>query len=394
MHFLAGFMLADDAKKIYADCFTEVISLMQKFEVVLLLDEQRLLIPSLLPLHEDDSCLIFSRNFSFHKFNNAAIDQLRHEPHAPMYETPHQIMTRYYQLPFIPNGFFSRLMARLMSSDLIDHLQKSLISNQTSGDHIINSTHWKCWRTGILVTWSHMEIFRIAPIRGTPAGTCKVAVVTKKDTFTYADTFGGLEIKVAMLPEDFIEECSTLQGQLSSSASFMDAEKKCEVSRGKCLATWLLHQATTAIDSVFEDWYESFARKKGFDPHQENVRITNPCNKCSEHVQNAQLRDSRNPGRLASSIESTLRPNEDVGNVCYVFTSIYVAYASASDQEHLVCPTHGTLDLADVAPDLVSSVHSNFGLASVDEKYVDTKNLLDPESTLGPKLPGRQCFSN
>lgn len=367
--------MMDDVRKIYADCFTEVISLMQKFEVVLLLDERRLLVPSLLPLHEDDSCLIFSRSFSFSHSEHAIVDQLRHEPHAPMYETPHPIMTRYYLLPFVPNGFFSRLMARLMSSELIDHIERSLISNKISRDHVINSTHWKCWRTGILVTWSHMEIFRIAPISGTPAGVSKVAVVTKKDTFTYAEKFGGLEIKVAMLPEEFIEECSTLQAQLSSSTSFMEAGRNCEMSRGKCLATWLLHQATTAIDSVFEDWYVSFARKQGFDPHQENVRIAQPCNLCSEHIQNAQLWESRH---LVSSMERTLQPTQEGGGtVCYVFTSIYASYVAANCEETLVCPTHGTLDIADVAPDLVRtcSIGQHVGLPCTrfDEKkqYTD-----------------------
>lgn len=346
----------ENVKKIYTDCFDEVIILMQKFEVVLLLDEQRLLIPSLLPLEEENSCLIFSRSIStaMTDVEGADVHQIQHIPHAPMYETPHHIMTRYYVLPFIPNGFFSRLVARLMSSDVVEHLQNSLISNKIGTDYVINSTHWKCWRTGVLVTWSHMEIFRIAPLTHIPAGMDKVAIVTKKDTYTYAEEFGGLEIKVAVLPEEFIETCSTLQDQLTASTDLIEPEKKSEISRGKCMATWLLHQATTAIDSVFEDWYESFARKKGFDPHQENVRITNPCNKCIEQVQKSQYRESRRPNRHNSSIEATLKPECAGDNVCYLFTSIYAAYVSAGTYESLVCPKHGTLNVADVAPDLVS----------------------------------------
>lgn len=277
-----------------------------------------------------------------------------------MYETPHPIITRFYLLPFIPNGFFSRLMARLMSTDIVDRLQNSLVSNTSSMDHIINSTHWKCWRTGILVTWSHMEIFRIAPLTRTPAGASKVAVVTKKGVSMDVGFFGGLEIKVAMLPEEYIDECSTLRGQLSYSTSVAETSpsEKQEVSRGKCLATWLLHNATTAIDSVFEDWYESFARKKGFDPHQENVRITNPCNKCMEHVQRSQLRESRMPNIVnAPSVDMAGVGVASVGMakpVCYVFTSTYAAQVTASCDKTLECPTHGTLNVADVAPDLVS----------------------------------------
>ena len=199
-----------------------------------------------------------------------------------------------------------------------------------------------------------MEIFRIAPISSAPCGVDRVGVVTKKDTIVHAESFGGLEIKVAMLPEEFIEECSTLRSQLSSSACSMEPEKRCDMSQGQCLATWLLHQATMAIDSVFEDWYESFARKQGFDPHQENVRITNPCNKCSENVRNSQLLEARH---LASSIERTLQPAPDGEAeevVCYVFTSSYISHVAAHSQETLMCPSHGALDIADVAPDLVS----------------------------------------
>lgn len=355
VNFYVGFMIMDDIIKIYPKFFQEFIFLMQKFEVVFRLDKKRLLIPSLLPQDEEDACLVFSSTLCYSKPDNAIFDHHLHEPHAPMYETPHPIFTRYYLLPFVPNGFFTRLMARLMSGDIIDHLQLSLINNKLGANHIINSTHWKCWRTGILITWNHMEIFRIAPLSSAPTGANKLAVVTKKDAIIYTDVSVGLEIKVAMLPDEYIGKCSTLQGQFNSSTAEAD-KRRCGFSAGKCLATWLLHQATTTIDSVFEDWYESFARKKGFDPHQDNVRITNPCNKCIEHVQGAQLRQSRMPYSLAvdPSAAAAAGAAEKLGTLCYVFTSTYIALVSSSgEQDSLLCPAHGTLRVADVAPDLV-----------------------------------------
>lgn len=343
-------MLMEDVKKIYAGCFKEVIPIMQKFEVVFLLDEHRLLIPSLLPPEEDDSCLVFSSSLSQTLTDDTMTEQLRHEPHAPMHETPHTILTRLYLLPFIPNGFFSRLMARLMSSDIIEHLQQSLLSNVLVSSYLINSTHWKCWRTGILITWNHMEIFRIAPLAENQARISTVEVVTKKDTYISTNVLGGLEIKVATLPEEFIQKCSILDGQLNFSSSYMDSEKRTDYSRGKCLATWLLHQATIAIDNVFEDWYESFARKKGFDPHQENVRIANPCNKCIECVQREAFLQL-NPNLFPAN--GSVAKGEGEGK-CYVFTSMYTSLVSTNYGENLVCPVHGPLRVADVAPDLVS----------------------------------------
>lgn len=342
-------MVMTDVEKIYSDCFQEVIILMQKFEVVFRLDESRLVIPSLLPLVEEESCLVFARSIT-QRLDDSMFSQLRNQPHAPMYETPHAIMSRFYLLPFVPNGFFSRLMARLLSSDIIDHVQQSLMSGQLSVTHIANSAHWKCWRTGILITWNHMEIFRIAPLSNASAGLERVSVVTKKDTFVETDVSGSLEIRVAVLPEEYITSCSILKGQLNSSLSYAETDN---CSRGKCLSTWLLHQATTAIDSVFEDWYECFARKKGFDPHQENVRIANPCHMCMQRVQEMELQASRHLNMASAGVDSVDGAESAEGSVCYVFTSTYAAHASASSRD-LVCPTHGTLRVADVAPDLVS----------------------------------------
>lgn len=341
-----GFMLMEDVKKIYADCFEEFIVLMQKFEVVFPLDEHRLLIPSLLPEKEEDSCLVFARSLSLSMNNASNIDDLPRQLHAPIYETPHPILSRFYLLPFIPNGFFSRLMARLMSSEIIDHLHQSLIAGNVQMSHVINSSHWKCWRKGVIITWQHMEIFRIAPLAPCLPGASKVSMVLKKDTIEDIPELNGVEIKVAILPEQYIEKCSILDSQLfASSSSGVDKH-----SGGKCLATWLLHRATETIDSVFEDWYESFAKKKGFDPHQESVRIANPCNKCMETVRSAQLLKAREPRRPDSALSTG---DEDT---CYFFTSNYSAKLVAS-MESLVCPMHGTLRIEEVAPDLVSATH-------------------------------------
>lgn len=339
-------MLMRDVYKIYNDSCEEFIIFMQKFEVVLLLDDSRLLIPSLLPENEDESCLVFCRS---HLNDSTDFDQLPTDvPHALMYETPHRIFSRYYLLPFIPNGFFSRVMARLMSSEIITLLNKSLVNTQLGLSHIINSAHWKCWRNGILIAWKHFEIFRIAPLSSTLPGMDEVGVVTKKNSCELMRELKGIEIKIAILPEDYIANCCILEGQLSNSSSCRDTEE--ESCSGRCLATWLLHQATTIIDSVFEDWYESFARKKGFDPQDENVRIANPCSQCIMEVQKEQVRQAV---RMSSPPPATADGGKH--RICYMFTSPYAVFVLSSE-ESLVCPDHGKQSVTDVAPDLVSAV--------------------------------------
>lgn len=346
----AGFMLMSDVATIYNNrSCDEFIIIMQKFEVVLLLDDKRLLIPSLLPDKEDESCLVFSHSISA-QFNKTAESHHlpSHTPHVLMYKTPHRILHRYYLLPFIPNGFFSRVMARLMSSEIISLLNKSLVDNQIGQGHITNSAHWKCWRNGILITWSHFEIFRIAPISSTLPGVDKVGVITRKNSCELLDELKGIEIKVAVLPEDCIGACCILEGQLGKCGG--KPKKVKDDSSAKCLATWMLHQATTIIDSVFEDWYESFAKNKGFDPQQENVRIANPCNQCIVEIQKEHVKQDMAP---VSVPPVAAKGRKD--RVCYMFSSPYAVFVSTGEG-NLVCPDHGTQSVTDVAPDLVSAL--------------------------------------
>ena len=337
-----------DVSRIYNESCEEFIIFMQKFEVVLQLDDQRLLIPSLLPDEEEESCVIFGLSISA-RFNETAVTNRvpMDVPHVLMCNTPHHIFCRYYLLPFIPNGFFSRVMARLMSSGMISLLNKSLIDNKLGDDHIINAAHWKCWRNGILIIWRHFEIFRIAPLSSNLPGMETVGVIAKRNSCELLNELKGIAIKVTVLPEEYIRTCSTIMdSQLSTGCK--DSEK--EYFYGKCLSTWMLHQATTIIDSVFEDWYESFAKNKGFNLQDESVRIANPCQQCIMRVQKEQVRYST--PELVSFPPSAAKGGKD--SVCYMFTSPYVAFVSAGD-ESLVCPDHGTQSVTDIAPDLVSS---------------------------------------
>ena len=331
-----------DVFKIYNEICEEFLIFMQKFEVVLKLDDNRLLIPSLLPNDEEDSCVVFSQAITKKLLELTNFEQPTDMPHVHIYEIPHPIISRFYLLPFVPSGFFSRVMARLMSSEIIDILNQCLLNNQLGIGHVVNSTHWKCWRNGIIITWNHFEIFRIGPLCNNLPGASTVGIVTRKEKCEHLKQLKGIEIKVAILPEEYIVNFSILEGKLSNTTC--SETKEVDIGTGKSLASWLLHQATTKVESVFEDWYESFAKKKGFDPQEENVRILNPCTLCMKEVEKERLR-LLNIG--VATTDSPLNP------VCYMFSSAHVAHASTSE-EILVCPRHGTQNVSDVAPDMVS----------------------------------------
>ena len=348
---LPGFMMVENLAQILQSTYVnEFLSLMQKFEVILLLDEKRLLIPSLLPLTEQQSCLVFSKHISARLTDNdeGAIEQVANEPHAPLCQTPYPVLARYYLLPFIPNGFFTRVTARLMNSDIVDHLQQSIVSGPLDSHNVINGAHWKCWRDGIIITWNHMEIFRIAPITFPLPGTTDTLLISSEGE-NPVETYKGVEINVAILPEEIMENCSIFPKE--------DPSLTC---KGMCVATWLLHQATTIIDSVFEDWYEVFAKKKGFD--YSITRTANPCPECFKVVHEARYQASTTPTqRRMRNFTKSMSDDMAEYNVItsetstcghfYMFSSPHCTRA-VKDGFTLKCPAHDELNVADVAPDV------------------------------------------
>lgn len=343
-------MLVENLAQILQTTYVnEFITLMQKFEVILLLDERRLLIPSLLPSTEEQSCLVFSKQVSakLSEKDVGDIEQVSNEPHAPLYQTPYPVLVRYYLLPFIPNGFFTRVLARLMSSDIIDHLQRSIVPGPLDDQHIVNTAHWKCWRDGVIITWNHMEIFRIAPITFPLTGTTDTYLISSEGE-NPVETYKGVEINVAILPEEIMEKCSIFPKE--------DPSVTC---RGKCMATWLLHQATTIIDSVFEDWYEVFAKKKGFD--YTIARTANPCPACFMVIHEARYNASTTPTQqrvrgFTDSMSVTMTEYSVIASKSfqgrfYMISSPYCTRA-VKEGTTLKCPAHGELAVTDIAPDV------------------------------------------
>ena len=324
----------------------ELIALMEKFEIILFLDDRRLLIPSLLPSSEGKSCTVFSKMTSAQlNEDDTMAATLEHTSHTPLCKAPHQCLVRYYRLPFVPNGFFARVIARFMSTKMIDYIQSSLESGPLD-DTLTNQAHWKCWRDGIIITWHHMEIFRIAPITFPLLGTTETHLISSKGDMP-VETSKGIEIKVAILPEEITVKSETFPNERSNMS----------VS-SHCRATWLFHQATTIVSSVFEDWYEVFAQNTNFD-----FDLTaNPCTECLKLVCKSerecfifpsQQRSTETQSSSRSSHGNSTRPSQQ--SIFYMFTSPYCSRALADGMIDIECPTHGKLSVKDVAPDLVFS---------------------------------------
>ena len=316
----------------YCDQF---ISLMRKFEVIFQLNEKQILIPSLLPSHEIDACVVCSKGPN-DNLPEVVSSNLR--SYAKLSDGNYHPYCRFYRLPLIPNGFLVRLIARLLSSNFIDQLQASFIQDPLDDLYAEKKIHWRCWRNGASLLWNNKEIFRVAPIFGDDSFN-KLIVVSKGDNQEEVVSSIGLELRVAMLDESNIHACSFLSASIQRIRS-----RNCDLervgitnesdnpSKALCLASWLLQEATLIIDGVLEDWYEGFASQRQYCRLDANLKYYNYCRKCA--------------------LSSNEKPSSTERNLIYAFTSTFCCQM-AYEGELLNCPTHGMLMIREVAPDLV-----------------------------------------
>ena len=363
---------------------TECINLMQKFEVLFELDNSRYLIPSMLPPSEAQSCVVFPRSLRINDLRSA--DKLSSGPAIPM-GSHSNCLVRFFMLPFIPNGMFPRLSARLIATDVIEHVLSLLkITSFADDQHYINRPHWRVWRYGITLIYRHMQIFRIVPMDIPLPGVDVVHVIQPKELLQsgHCNVYKGISIMVQVdkLPDNaFSEKSSGLQ-----------------------MATWLLQQAVEQINSVFEDWYEEFAWKRSIDV---SVVAADPCPQCmsvvyeqlapDQYAAQRRLVDEprameeakkdkklsflrtmtlsrKPPSKIKRSTSETLDvsygtmkrptpyPSWSSGRlygmtekVLYLF-SVKLSALSVMESTALTCPTHGAISINQIAPDMVCCV--------------------------------------
>lgn len=360
------------------------ISLMEKFEVLFELGDSRYLIPSLLPIIEEESCVLFPRSLTMSAHESAS--KVTSLPAIPM-GSHSNCLVRFFLLPFIPNGMFPRLSARLIATDVIDHVQSSLkVVDLVDEQQLINRPHWRVWRSGITMVWRHIQIFRIVPMTLPPPGIDVVHVIQPKELMQCNwNVYEGdsLMVQVDMLPDQAFTDTNGLQ-----------------------MATWLLQQTVEQINSVFEDWYEEFAWKRNIDI---NVVAADPCPQCMSVVyqhlapdlfaaqkrlvdepkalEEAKVKEKKMRSVLGSMTlhksaasgkrfgtpdgmesQGTLRkhkvdtppmwaPGRLYGaneKVLYLF-SVKLSALSVMEGTALTCPAHGAINITQLAPDMVSA---------------------------------------
>ena len=340
----------------------DFVSLMQKFEVVLLLDKGRILIPSLLPADQRNSCIVFPLSVSITSDNLYDIDVLSKQNFARISDLHMKVSARYYLLPFVPNGFFPRLIARIIGSK-ISTCFSELVPLHQLHDNVYNGIHWRPWHDGIVLVYHHMEILRVSTLSLANLETCRVYLSSTKGRRYLEKKHCGIEIMVATLPKEMVT------GE-SDQLRFDKDEGK-----NHCLSVWLLRQLTEITDSVFEDWYEGFSRRKGFD--YRTIQQASPCPSCLSRYFLSLSQKKRSPSKkaLTYSIHGRPSPSTEGGhhtspnrrysndiymdcsdsksNDLHLFSSPFCVLSSSGDKP-VECVEHGPIPVSEVAPDLVS----------------------------------------
>ena len=312
-----GFVYREDLREIFKTAFTgknghfvyELGKFMEKLEVIIPFNTERILIPSLLPPTEDSACIVQSKDDQeAGKSEDVSLPLISFS----LVTLEQKSLVRYYILPFIPHDFFPRLIARITGSSILKEFADRLFK-VVSGSTTEGMLNWHCWRNGIKFVWNQLEILTITPATFSLSDT-KVISSSGPHKVEWQHR---IEINVIVLPHEVINS------KLASTPTIATS-----------LATWLLQQAVQYIESVFSDWYEAFGRSRGFE---------------------LSLINSASPCPLCHSVALGNSAPQGSEETRYMFSSIFCARVVTENKE-LVCPTHGKVAIVDVAPDLVRQV--------------------------------------
>ncbi len=325
---LSALLLLLEDDKFPHSLIKEFVSLMQKFEVIHLLDNTRLLIPSLLPSDEGSACVVFPTSMGTTSDKETARAKAIGKQGFSRLSTP--VFARYYVIPFIPNGFFPRVLARILGSGIGECFIECVASDERE------DLHWRCWRNGIVLVNGPIEVIHVAPVHLPLANTDETVIISSANSQPmHGRNQKMIQIVVSILPD------KQVQGKSPSLPS--DDSR----SNSSHLAIWILRKLIEIVDSVFDDWYDAFARKNGFDLN--TVEQASPCAKC---LQQTAVHSKGRSGTLFTTLTSQISSYISSQRTLHMFTSPYCVLA-ASSNTCLPCPVHGPIPVADVAPDLV-----------------------------------------
>ncbi|XP_054091980.1 leucine-rich repeat serine/threonine-protein kinase 1 isoform X2 [Zeugodacus cucurbitae] len=181
-----GIMNMDDLGLLFRNDKTQsnknrsyIVSLLNKFEVALTWDSRTLLIPSLLPSHEDSTAnggttiKVFqrsrARNLNKGCSNKIDTNNLTFKSHSPHNCFGSDVgLRRILLMTYFPSGFWSRILTRLLADEQIMDAIKSMYlpENDKCLEFDVRTTvdleaKWTLWQTGVSLNLGSILIFKV-----------------------------------------------------------------------------------------------------------------------------------------------------------------------------------------------------------------------------------------
>ena len=300
----------------------EYIELLSKFEVALLLDRNRMLVPSMLPAAPRQTLYNFKTLFprppiayllqqsslqstDDHMSPYSSLTDpllIRLPPKSLSSSTPDLYRTglllrRFYFMTYVPSGFWPRLISRfLTSADFAVIVLKALGFNEKEVEEIVKvmisgdlstlvELEWSYWTTGVELWYKGYSLLRVAEIR--PEGTFGDCLPSSSQSSSYSRT--------PSIPFEPVEDCEDLSFQLNGQwlavdetpntgleilvpdyicpsviereLPINDEESEYEpvfpVRESSWMAAQLFSQTVQQIDTLLEDWFPGIGSKDG-----------------------------------------------------------------------------------------------------------------------------------
>ncbi|KAF6207493.1 hypothetical protein GE061_015939 [Apolygus lucorum] len=438
-----GVMRLDDLKHVFkssnlgdVDTKGYIVHLLNKFEVALTWDNRTLLIPSLLPTEDDiytpsvrvkipvRSRAWASRNKKASSNLNVSTSSLSSasEDTQQDYELtsrndPDVAIRRLLLLSYVPSGFWSRLITRLLADDTVIQIVREffIVPKEVTQDARLTKlldvgAEWSLWQTGMELRYGYTVLFSMKEIIHTNNNSIdyqSLRLQLKQEGVWTDVNFNTVSLLEIHLPLDTLVIKRPVREQGSDSVIGYQAIVL-EPSPQK--AAHLLALATDHIDILLEDWYPTLGTRF-VHTSEGRLLVTRivPCPTCLSQAmaqlnnENSQpksqdgeddiefvrvsqesaasdgdsgVADSPSSSRMASEEGLSAKLSNKPPQYSWMVEECILA---AIEKKINRCPVHGEISLAHVAPDTL--------FLDVGEQF-----LINSSTVTRGKLLGRGAF--
>jgi hypothetical protein len=173
-----------------------------------------------------------------------------------------QSLRRLYCLPFMPSGFFSRLMARILSDKILNEYLRNLFAieiakNPEEQSHsktrLFKYAQWRCWQTGIELKYLDFTVICIKELINDPlqipftSSTQITKNIFVHNTIFYRDCEN--ELKSKNYKQGSFVECYISYRDYTINENLM------QITTNQHSSIRILAYICEIIDNLLEDWY-------------------------------------------------------------------------------------------------------------------------------------------